>query len=81
MRDRPHTVIVGLALLVLSACGLVEPSVTALPAAAAVPATATATDSGSDLQSFLQQLTKAVTAYAAGGPLGIAAALTSSTKA
>ncbi|SEN50696.1 hypothetical protein SAMN02799625_01472 [Methylobacterium sp. UNC300MFChir4.1] len=43
--------------------------------------TATATDSGSDLQSFLQQVTKAVTAYAAGGPLGIAAALTSTTKA
>ena len=42
---------------------------------------ATATGSGSDLQSFLQQVTKAVTAYAAGGPLGIAAALTSTTKA
>nr|WP_042671667.1 hypothetical protein [Methylobacterium sp. B34] len=41
---------------------------------------ATATGSGSDLQSFLQQVTKAVTAYAAGGPLGIAAALTSTTK-
>ncbi|XYD10088.1 cell wall anchor protein [Methylobacterium sp. NMS12] len=51
--------------------------------AASDPATETAkaADSGSDLQSFLQQVTKAVTAYAAGGPLGIAAALTSSTKA
>lgn len=42
---------------------------------------ATGTGSGGDLQSFLQQVTKAVTAYAAGGPLGIAAALTSTTKA
>lgn len=51
--------------------------------ATADPATATGSGSGSgsDLQSFLQQVTKAVTAYAAGGPLGIAAALTSTTKA
>lgn len=55
---------------------------------ASTPASATptgeaaaSTGSGSDLQSFLQQVTKAITAYATGGPLGIAAALTSSTKA
>ncbi|KQS71293.1 cell wall anchor protein [Methylobacterium sp. Leaf361] len=48
--------------------------------ATADPAMATGSGSGSDLQSFLQQVTKAVTAYAAGGPLGIAAALTSTTK-
>ncbi|MEE7447593.1 cell wall anchor protein [Methylobacterium radiotolerans] len=56
-------------------------SASASTSATATADPATATDSGSDLQSFLQQVTKAVTAYAAGGPLGIAAALTSSTKA
>lgn len=40
-----------------------------------------ATGSGDGLQSFLQQVTKAIAAYATGGPVGIAAALTSSTQA
>jgi hypothetical protein len=43
---------------------------------------ATATDTGDGLQSFLQQVTKAIAAYATGGPVGIAAAaLTTSSKA
>ncbi|RUP13904.1 MAG: cell wall anchor protein [Methylobacterium sp.] len=42
---------------------------------------ASATGSGDGLQSFLQQVTKAIAAYATGGPVGIAAALTSSTQA
>lgn len=42
---------------------------------------ASATGSGDGLQSFLQQVTKAIAAYATGGPVGMAAALTSSTQA
>ena len=42
---------------------------------------ASAPGSGDGLQSFLQQVTKAIAAYATGGPVGIATALTSSTQA
>ena len=60
-----------------------DASTSASTSASATPTgeAAAATGSGSDLQSFLQQVTKAITAYATGGPLGIAAAPTSSTKA
>ena len=48
----------------------------------ATDATATAASGpGDGLQSFLQQVTKAIAAYAAGGPIGVAAALTTSSKA
>jgi hypothetical protein len=53
---------------------------TAATTASTSSATAS-TETGSDLQAFLQQVTKAISAYAAGGPLGIAAALTSTAKA
>lgn len=52
------------------------------PANAQAPSTTgSATDLGNDLQSFLQQVTKAISAYAVGGPAGIAAAALTSTKA
>ncbi|SEH28927.1 hypothetical protein SAMN02799636_00676 [Methylobacterium sp. 275MFSha3.1] len=64
-----------------AASSAVSPASTSTSTSATATADpATATGSGSDLQSFLLQVTKAVTAYAAGGPLGIAAALTSTTK-
>ena len=45
-------------------------------------AAASSSDLGDGLHSFLQQVTKAIAAYATGGPVGIAAAaLTSSSKA
>lgn len=48
---------------------------------ASTSTTAAASDAGDGLSAFLQQITKAIAAYATGGPVGAAAAtLTSSTK-
>ncbi|QGY01464.1 cell wall anchor protein [Methylobacterium mesophilicum SR1.6/6] len=56
--------------------------VTATSASASTTATTSVNDLGDGLQSFLQQITKAIAAYASGGPAGIAAAaLTSPSKA
>ena len=55
---------------------------TATTGAASTGATASSSDLGDGLQSFLQQVTKAIAAYATGGPVGIAAAaLTTASKA
>ncbi|MHB2209203.1 cell wall anchor protein [Methylobacterium sp. CM6257] len=52
------------------------------PAAAPTTGSASTTDIGDSLQSLLQQMTKAIAAYATGGPIGVAAtALTSTAKA
>ncbi|MBE7199934.1 MAG: cell wall anchor protein [Parafilimonas terrae] len=54
----------------------------ATSASASVTATSSAGDLSDGLQSFLQQITKAIAAYASGGPVGAAAAaLTSPSKA
>jgi hypothetical protein len=55
---------------------------TAASGTSATAETGSSTDTGDGLQSFLQQITKAITAYATGGPAGIAAAaLTTTAKA